>query len=265
MPIVGTPPEAIHLAEERGAFGRVLAEAGLPAPKHGTARSFDEAQGDRRTRSATRCWSGRRTCSAAAAWRSSTTTTTLGGYIDRATEVSPEHPVLVDRFLDDAIEIDVDALYDGTELFLGGVMEHIEEAGIHSGDSACALPPITLGGADIARIREATEAIAARGRGARAAQHAVRAGRRRALRPRGQPARQPHRAVRRQGDRGAAGQGRRAGDARRDDRRSCAPRACCPPRRRRGPAARRRRSASRRRCCRGTGSEAASTPCSARR
>jgi carbamoyl-phosphate synthase large subunit len=69
--------------------------------------------------------------------------------------------VLVDRFLDDAIEIDVDALYDGHELYLGGVMEHIEEAGIHSGDSACALPPITLGGHDIKRLRASTEAIAA--------------------------------------------------------------------------------------------------------
>ncbi|MDT9686755.1 carbamoyl phosphate synthase large subunit, partial [Streptomyces sp. TRM76323] len=65
-----------------------------------------------------------------------------------------------DRFLDDAIEIDVDALYDGEELYLGGVMEHIEEAGIHSGDSACALPPITLGGYDIKRLRASTEAIA---------------------------------------------------------------------------------------------------------
>ncbi len=69
----------------------------------------------------------------------------LAGYIARATEITPEQPVLVDRFLDDAIEIDVDALCDGDEVFLGGVMEHIEEAGIHSGDSACALPPITLG------------------------------------------------------------------------------------------------------------------------
>ena len=74
--------------------------------------------------------------------------------------------MLVDRFLDDAIEIDVDALYDGQELYLGGVMEHIEEAGIHSGDSACALPPITLGRADIAAIREATLKIA-RGVGVR--------------------------------------------------------------------------------------------------
>ena len=76
--------------------------------------------------------------------------------------------MLVDRFLDDAVEIDVDALYDGEELYLGGVMEHIEEAGIHSGDSACALPPITLGAREIDRIRAATEAIAARRRRARA-------------------------------------------------------------------------------------------------
>jgi carbamoyl-phosphate synthase large subunit len=85
---------------------------------------------------------------------------TLKDYIGRATEISPAHPVLVDRFLDDAVEIDVDALFDGTELFLGGVMEHIEEAGVHSGDSACALPPITLGGEEIERIRASTLAIA---------------------------------------------------------------------------------------------------------
>jgi carbamoyl-phosphate synthase large subunit len=90
----------------------------------------------------------------------------LRDYIERATRISPEHPVLVDRFLDDAVEIDVDALYDGTELYLGGVMEHIEEAGIHSGDSACALPPITLTQDDIARIRVSTEVIA-RGVGVR--------------------------------------------------------------------------------------------------
>ena len=85
---------------------------------------------------------------------------TLHGYITRATELSPEHPVLVDRFLEDAIEIDVDALCDGTEVYIGGVMEHIEEAGIHSGDSACALPPVTLGRSDIEAVRRATEAIA---------------------------------------------------------------------------------------------------------
>jgi len=86
---------------------------------------------------------------------------TLAAYVRRATQASPEHPVLIDRFLDDAIEIDVDAVYDGAELYLGGVMEHIEEAGIHSGDSACALPPITLGRADIGAIRDATTRIAA--------------------------------------------------------------------------------------------------------
>jgi carbamoyl-phosphate synthase large subunit len=165
VPIVGTPPEAIHLAEERGAFGQVLAEAGLAAPKHGTARSYEEAVeiaheiGYPVLVRPSYVLGGR-------GMEIVYDDATLHDYIDRATEVSPEHPVLVDRFLDDAIEVDVDALYDGEELFLGGVMEHIEEAGIHSGDSACALPPITLGRADIARIREATEAIA-RGVGVR--------------------------------------------------------------------------------------------------
>jgi carbamoyl-phosphate synthase large subunit len=165
VPIVGTPPEAIHLAEERGAFGRVLHEAGLLAPKHGTARSFAQAQaiaheiGYPVLVRPSYVLGGR-------GMEIVYDDDHLAGYIDRATEVSPEHPVLVDRFLDDAIEVDVDAIYDGAELFLGGVMEHIEEAGIHSGDSACALPPITLGRADIARIREATEGIA-RGVGVR--------------------------------------------------------------------------------------------------
>jgi carbamoyl-phosphate synthase large subunit len=158
--IVGTAPEAIHLAEERGAFGRVLSDAGLIAPKHGTARSYDEAAdiaheiGYPVLVRPSYVLGGR-------GMEIVYDDDNLRAYIDRATEVSPEHPVLVDRFLDDAIEVDVDALYDGTQLFLAGVMEHIEEAGIHSGDSACVLPPITLGRADIARIRAATEAIAA--------------------------------------------------------------------------------------------------------
>jgi carbamoyl-phosphate synthase large subunit len=160
VPVVGTSPEAIHLAEERGAFGRVLAAAGLPAPAHGTAFSFDEA---------------REIAQRVGYPVLVRPSYVLGGrgmeivydddmlrdYLLRATDLTEEHPVLVDRFLDDAIEIDVDALYDGQELFLGGVMEHIEEAGIHSGDSACALPPITLGPKDIERIRRSTEAIAA--------------------------------------------------------------------------------------------------------
>jgi carbamoyl-phosphate synthase large subunit len=85
---------------------------------------------------------------------------TLAAYIARSTTISPDRPVLVDRFLDDAVEIDVDALCDGDEVFLGGVMEHIEEAGVHSGDSSCALPPITLGRGVMEVIRSSTEAIA---------------------------------------------------------------------------------------------------------
>ncbi|SHG66888.1 carbamoyl-phosphate synthase large subunit [Jatrophihabitans endophyticus] len=159
VPVLGTQPEAIDLAEHRGAFGRVLAEAGLPAPKHGTATSFDEA---------------RAVADSIGYPVLVRPSYVLGGrgmeivydeqhlsdYISRATEITDDHPVLVDRFLDDAIEIDVDALYDGHELYLGGVMEHIEEAGIHSGDSACALPPITLGAADIAAVRRSTLALA---------------------------------------------------------------------------------------------------------
>jgi carbamoyl-phosphate synthase large subunit len=157
--IVGTSPEAIHLAEERGAFGRVLRDAGLVAPQHGMATSFEEA----RTIAERIGYPVLVRPSYVLGGRGMEIVydeTSLADYISRATEVTPEHPVLVDRFVDDAVEIDVDALYDGNELFLGGVMEHIEEAGIHSGDSSCALPPITLGDAEIRRIREATEAIA---------------------------------------------------------------------------------------------------------
>ena len=148
---------------------RVRRRAGRGRPAGAQVRPgplLRRGPGDRRPRSATRCWSGRRTCWAAGGWRSSTTRRTLESYIQRATEVSPAHPVLVDRFLDDAVEIDVDALFDGTDLYLGGVMEHIEEAGVHSGDSACALPPITLGAEVVDRIRTSTEAIA-RGVGVR--------------------------------------------------------------------------------------------------
>ncbi|NYD42058.1 carbamoyl-phosphate synthase large subunit [Nocardioides panaciterrulae] len=165
VPILGTSPEAIHLAEERGAFGRVLAEAGLPAPKHGMATSFADA----RSIAAEIGYPVLVRPSYVLGGRGMEIVyddDALEGYIQRATEISPEHPVLVDRFIDDAVEIDVDAIFDGEELFLGGVMEHIEEAGIHSGDSSCALPPITLGEAEIDRIREATAAIA-RGVGVR--------------------------------------------------------------------------------------------------
>ncbi|MGW3560877.1 carbamoyl-phosphate synthase large subunit, partial [Streptomyces sp. NPDC000963] len=165
VPVVGTSPEAIHAAEDRGAFGQVLAEAGLPAPKHGTATTFAGAKaiadeiGYPVLVRPSYVLGGR-------GMEIVYDESRLESYIAESTEISPTRPVLVDRFLDDAIEIDVDALYDGEELYLGGVMEHIEEAGIHSGDSACALPPITLGGHDIKRLRTSTEAIA-RGVGVR--------------------------------------------------------------------------------------------------
>ncbi|WP_119729713.1 carbamoyl-phosphate synthase large subunit [Thermomonospora amylolytica] len=165
VPIVGTSPESIHLAEDRGAFGRVLDRAGLPAPKHGTATSFEEA----REIAAEIGYPVLVRPSYVLGGRGMEIVyddETLQAYMAKATEASPEHPVLVDRFLDEAVEIDVDALFDGEELYLGGIMEHIEEAGIHSGDSACALPPITLGRDDVRRIRESTEKLA-RGIGVR--------------------------------------------------------------------------------------------------
>jgi carbamoyl-phosphate synthase large subunit len=166
VPIVGTPPEAIHLAEERGAFGKVLADAKLPAPKHGTALSAEEAHviaeeiGFPVLVRPSYVLGGRGMEIVYSSAELSAALERLGG------GEAFEHPVLIDRFLDDAVEIDVDGLFDGEELFLGGVMEHIEEAGVHSGDSSCALPPITLGNADIENIRRSTEAIA-RGVGVR--------------------------------------------------------------------------------------------------
>ena len=159
VPIVGTSPRAIDLAEDRGAFGEVLRTAGLPAPKFGMATSFEQA----RRIAADIGYPVLVRPSYVLGGRGMEIVydeETLEGYITRATQLSPEHPVLVDRFLEDAIEIDVDALCDGTEVYIGGIMEHIEEAGIHSGDSACALPPVTLGRSDIESVRRATEAIA---------------------------------------------------------------------------------------------------------
>ncbi|MEU2037601.1 carbamoyl-phosphate synthase large subunit [Nocardia niwae] len=159
VPVVGTSAAAIDLAEDRGEFGDVLVAAGLPAPKYGTATTFAQARkiandiGYPVLVRPSYVLGGR-------GMEIVYDENSLEGYISRATELSPEHPVLVDRFLEDAIEIDVDALCDGEEVYLGGVMEHIEEAGIHSGDSACALPPITLGRSDIEAVRRSTMALA---------------------------------------------------------------------------------------------------------
>jgi carbamoyl-phosphate synthase large subunit len=157
--ILGTSPDAINLAEERGAFGNILAEQGLTAPQFGMASSQLEATtiaqeiGYPVLVRPSFVLGGR-------GMEIVYDDVALGGFITRATDITPDHPVLVDRFLDNAIEIDVDALFDGEELFLGGVMEHIEEAGIHSGDSACVIPSTTVTDEQRAEIRIATEKIA---------------------------------------------------------------------------------------------------------
>ena len=162
IPILGTTPESIDKAEERGAFQRILDDAGLISPANGTATNLAES-----VEIARRIGYpvlvrpsfvlGGRGMEIVYDEKS------LEGYFDRIAEhalVDDTHPLLVDHFLDDAIEIDIDALYDGQRLYVGGVMEHIEEAGIHSGDSSCTLPPITLSDAQIERVAAATEAIA---------------------------------------------------------------------------------------------------------
>jgi carbamoyl-phosphate synthase large subunit len=165
VPIVGTSPAAIDIAEDRGEFGALLEREKLRAPEFGLAFSFVDA-------SAIAARVGYPVLvrpSYVLGGRGMEIVyddEALASYISKATEISPDHPVLVDRFLDHATELDVDALFDGTELFLAGVMEHIEEAGIHSGDSACVLPPVDLSPLALEEIREATEKIA-RGVGVR--------------------------------------------------------------------------------------------------
>jgi carbamoyl-phosphate synthase large subunit len=157
--ILGTSPDAINLAEERGAFGRVLAEQGLTAPEFGMASSQLEAL-EIASRIGYPVLVRPSFVLGGRGMEIVYDDAALSGFISRATDITPDHPVLVDRFLDSAIELDVDALYDGHELFLGGIMEHIEEAGIHSGDSACVLPAMTISEAQREKIREATLKIA---------------------------------------------------------------------------------------------------------
>ena len=168
IPILGTTPEAIDLAEERGFFSGILDQAGLLAPRNGVATDYAgavvvaEEIGYPVLVRPSYVLGGR-------GMEIVYDSAALADYFNRMAGqgiIGPSHPLLVDRFLDDAIEIDVDAIYDGTELYIGGVMEHIEEAGIHSGDSSCTLPPVTLGRAEIDRVREATLGIA-RGIGVR--------------------------------------------------------------------------------------------------
>ncbi len=162
IPILGTSPESIDLAEERGQFQSILDLAGLRAPANGTATNETEAVeiansiGYPVLVRPSFVLGGR-------GMEIVYDENSLHDYFTRIAEhalVDSEHPLLVDRFLDDAIEIDVDTLFDGEKLYVGGVMEHIEEAGIHSGDSSCTLPPITLSAAQVDRVVEATKKIA---------------------------------------------------------------------------------------------------------
>jgi carbamoyl-phosphate synthase large subunit len=157
--ILGTPPDAIDRAEDRQRFAALLAELGLQQAPGSTARSYEEAE--RIAQSIgypvlvrpSYVLGGR-------AMQIVYDREDLQRYMTEAVRVSPEHPILVDKFLEDALEIDVDAIADGERVVVGGVMEHVEKAGIHSGDSACALPPYSLGDDQIDRIKAQTRALA---------------------------------------------------------------------------------------------------------
>ncbi|MEW6741998.1 MAG: carbamoyl-phosphate synthase large subunit [Planctomycetota bacterium] len=159
VPILGTTPRQIDRAEDRGKFNRLIDKLGLAQPANGTATSVDEA-----IAVAERIGYpvmvrpsyvlGGRAMEIVYDRRS------LEGYMARAVEASPEHPILIDKFLDNAFEVDVDCIADGKTVVIGGIMEHVEEAGIHSGDSTCCLPPFTLSLGLIDEIRRATHALA---------------------------------------------------------------------------------------------------------
>ena len=159
VPILGTPPDSIDVAEDRGRFEALADSLGVTQPANGTARSVDEA-----ARVAERIGfpvlvrpsyvlGGR-------AMEIVYDEGSLRNYFERAARVAPEHPVLIDRFLEDAFEGDVDALADGRRCVVGGVMQHIEDAGVHSGDSACVLPPYLIGDRQVEEMRRHTKALA---------------------------------------------------------------------------------------------------------
>ena len=159
VPIIGTTPDSIDLAEDRERFQKFLKEIGLRQPPNRTVRSAEEARAAAAEISyplvvrPSYVLGGR-------AMEIVYSEKALDKYMREAVAVSNESPVLLDRFLEAAIEVDVDAVADGDDVVIGGIMEHIEQAGVHSGDSACALPPHTLTKAIQDRLREQVTAMA---------------------------------------------------------------------------------------------------------
>jgi carbamoyl-phosphate synthase large subunit len=158
-PIIGTAPESIDLAEDRDRFSRLLDGLGIPQPQHGVAMDPEEAvrvAGEIGLPVLVRpsyVLGGR-------AMVIAYDLETVRNYVARAAQMVPPRPVLIDKFLERATEVDVDALADSTDVVIGGIMEHIEEAGVHSGDSSCVLPPVTLKPEVLDRIRECTAQLA---------------------------------------------------------------------------------------------------------
>jgi carbamoyl-phosphate synthase large subunit len=162
VPILGTPPEAIDLAEDRGRFAALLQELEIPAPPHGEARTMSEAR-DVAARVGYPVVVRPSYVLGGRAMEIVYDDEELERFVGMAAEASPEHPVLIDRFLEGAIEVDVDAVCDAEgDVFIGAVMEHIEEAGVHSGDSSCQIPPATLSDDELDLIEDITSRIARR-------------------------------------------------------------------------------------------------------
>ena len=159
VPILGTPPDAIDLAEDRDRFQKLIRELGLAQPENGIAYSA-EAACEIADRIGFPVLVRPSYVLGGRAMRIVHDPDSLAAYIAEAVRVSGDAPVLIDSFLQGAIEVDVDAVADGESVVIAGIMEHIEEAGIHSGDSACSLPPYSLGPDILARLREQTEALA---------------------------------------------------------------------------------------------------------
>jgi carbamoyl-phosphate synthase large subunit len=159
IPIIGTPFDAIDGAEDREKFGALIDRLGIKPPPYGSAMSAEEALevaegvGFPLLVRPSFVLGGR-------AMEICYSREDLAAYLDANVKASPEHPLLIDRFLENAIEVDVDALCDGVEARVAGVMQHVEEAGVHSGDSACVLPPMSIGEEMMEEIRAATAAIA---------------------------------------------------------------------------------------------------------